>query len=128
MAKPDPCILIIFGASGDLAKLKLLPAIYALADEGLLPDDFALVGYSRTKMSDDEFRDRFREAVKKQHNATGDLVEKLAAKIYYQPGNYDDAEGKANGEDLRAALDGVLVTGIAPNQQKPSMGCNIKWK
>ena len=43
-------------------------------------------------------------------------------------GNYDDAEGKANGEDLRAALDGVLVTGIAPNQQKPSMGCNIKWK
>ena len=43
-------------------------------------------------------------------------------------GNYDNADGAANGEDLRTALDGVLATGVAPNLQKPSMGCNIKWK
>ena len=94
MPAPTPCTLVIFGASGDLAKLKLLPAIYKLAEEKLLPDDFALVGYSRTEMSDDDFRDRFREAAKKQHkDADAKLVEELAGKLYYQPGPYDEAAG-----------------------------------
>ncbi len=94
MPAPSPCTLVIFGASGDLAKLKLLPAIYKLAEEKLLPSEFALIGYSRTEISDDAFRDRFREAVRKQHEDADDsIVENLAGKLYYQPGPYDEAAG-----------------------------------
>jgi glucose-6-phosphate 1-dehydrogenase len=56
MPSAPPCALVIFGASGDLAKRKLIPAIYELARERLLPESFALVGFARTKMSDEEYR------------------------------------------------------------------------
>ena len=106
MPDRDPCALVIFGASGDLAKLKLLPAVYKLAEEGLLPEKMTLVGYSRTKMSDDEFRDRFRESVKKEHDDADEaLVEKLAESIYYQPGQYDAAEDFDALKDRLAELD-----------------------
>ena len=52
--------MVIFGASGDLAQRKLLPALYNLVQKGLLPDDFTIVGYSRTSYTDDEFRDMAR--------------------------------------------------------------------
>src|SRR4051812_22445388 len=57
------CALVIFGASGDLARRKLIPAIYEMAREKLLPDGFALVGYSRTEMSDEQYRAQCREAL-----------------------------------------------------------------
>jgi glucose-6-phosphate 1-dehydrogenase len=60
---PDPCILVIFGASGDLTKRKLFPALYSLAYRNLLPQNFAIVGVSRTEESDDDFRDRMKESV-----------------------------------------------------------------
>ena len=44
---PDPCVVVIFGASGDLTRRKLIPALYALAHEGLLPEQFAVVGVAR---------------------------------------------------------------------------------
>ena len=62
--RPDPCILVIFGASGDLTTKKLLPALYALTYRHLLPDNFAVVGAARTEESDDEFRERMKDAVK----------------------------------------------------------------
>lgn len=89
MPAPSPCILVIFGASGDLAGLKLLPAIYALAREGLLPEAFALVGYSRTEMTDESFRDRFREAVGAAGEVDEGLLKGLLERIYYQVGQYD---------------------------------------
>ena len=52
-----PTTLVIFGGTGDLAKRKLLPAIYNLAHEGALPERFNLIGVSRSEMSDDEYRD-----------------------------------------------------------------------
>ncbi len=111
MPHRSPCTLVIFGASGDLAKLKLLPALYKLASEGLLPENFALVGYSRTKMSDDDFRERFRESIKGKDDLDDDLVERLAARIYYQPGQYDDADDfDALGERL-ATIDKDHNTG-----------------
>ena len=58
-----PCALVIFGASGDLAKRKLLPAVYELARERLLPERFALIGFARTKMSEDDYRKEARRAV-----------------------------------------------------------------
>ena len=61
--KPDPCAMVIFGASGDLAKRKLLPAIYTLYREHLVPPNFSVLGFSRSEMSDDDFRSRMREGV-----------------------------------------------------------------
>ena len=52
----DPCVVVMFGASGDLAKRKLLPALFDLARHQCLAPRFRLVGFARTKMSDDEFR------------------------------------------------------------------------
>ncbi|TMK34289.1 MAG: glucose-6-phosphate dehydrogenase [Actinobacteria bacterium] len=63
---PDPCALVIFGASGDLTKKKLFPALYSLAFRRLLPDKFAIVGVARTTESDEEFKARMKEAVQ-QH-------------------------------------------------------------
>src|SRR5215213_8939358 len=58
-----PCAVVIFGASGDLAKRKLIPALYRLVQERLLPAEFAIIGLGRTEMSSDEFRDRMKEAI-----------------------------------------------------------------
>ena len=60
---PDPCVLVIFGASGDLTRRKLFPALYSLALRRLLPDKFAVVGVARSPETDDEFRERMKEAV-----------------------------------------------------------------
>ncbi len=60
---PAPCAMVIFGASGDLTRRKLMPALYHLAQERLLPPGFSVVGFSRTDMSDQQFRDAMRQAV-----------------------------------------------------------------
>jgi glucose-6-phosphate 1-dehydrogenase len=60
---PDPCVMVIFGASGDLTKRKLLPAVYTLYKERFVPPNFSVVGFARSEMSDDEFRSRMREAL-----------------------------------------------------------------
>jgi len=60
---PDPCVVVIFGASGDLTKRKLFPALYSLALRRLLPEHFAVVGVARTEESDDDFRERMKAAV-----------------------------------------------------------------
>src|SRR5258708_37318650 len=65
MASAPPCAAVIFGASGDLAKRKLIPALYELARQKLLPDKFVLVGHSRSEMSDDAYRKECRETVQK---------------------------------------------------------------
>src|SRR3954447_22122646 len=57
-----PTTLVIFGATGDLSKRKLLPAIYNLAHEGALPERFNLIGVSRGDLSDDDFRAQARES------------------------------------------------------------------
>ena len=51
-----PCIMVIFGAAGDLTKRKLIPALYNLKKSNLLSDNFAVIGVARAEMSDDEFR------------------------------------------------------------------------
>ncbi len=61
---PDPCALVIFGASGDLTRRKLFPAIYSLAARNLLPERCAIVGVARTPETDAEFRARMKDAVR----------------------------------------------------------------
>ena len=60
---PDPCALVIFGASGDLTRRKLFPALYSLALRQMLPERFGIVGVARSQETDDEFRERMKEAV-----------------------------------------------------------------
>jgi glucose-6-phosphate 1-dehydrogenase len=62
-ARPEPCAVVIFGASGDLTQRKLMPALYSLAYRHLLPEKFAVVGAARSQLTDEEFRDRMRDAV-----------------------------------------------------------------
>ncbi len=99
-----PCAIVIFGANGDLTKRKLLPALYRLAYERRLPPAFAILGNSRTEMSDDDFRDKMREAV--QHFLENspfdeDLWTDFAQKLYYEPGDINDpAMFKRIGERL----------------------------
>ena len=61
---PEPCAMVIFGASGDLTQRKIFPALYALAYRRLLPERFAIVGAARSDVNDDEFRDRMENAVR----------------------------------------------------------------
>jgi glucose-6-phosphate 1-dehydrogenase len=62
-SRPDPCVAVVFGASGDLAKRKLFPALYSLAYRRLLPRDFALVGVARTRHTTEEFVAAMKQAV-----------------------------------------------------------------
>jgi glucose-6-phosphate 1-dehydrogenase len=60
---PEPCALVIFGASGDLTRRKLFPALYSLAFRRLLPESFGLLGVARSEETADDFRERMKEAV-----------------------------------------------------------------
>ncbi len=71
MKKPDNQILVIFGASGDLTKRKLIPALFSLFLQNLLPDRFAVLGVSRTQLNDDEFRVRMSEFLPADDRAEG---------------------------------------------------------
>src|SRR6187402_2746710 len=89
---PHGCVITIFGASGDLTKRKLIPALYNLALEKRLPERFAVVGYARSDMTDASFRDKMREAVK-EFSRTGlkdDVWQQFANTLYYVRGGYED--------------------------------------
>jgi glucose-6-phosphate 1-dehydrogenase len=89
----DPCIMVIFGASGDLTQRKLIPALYNLASEQLLSREFAVVGVARNPMTTDQFRAKVSQDIKQY--ATGpvdsDLWEWFVRRIYYVTGNFADA-------------------------------------
>ena len=86
--KPGPCAVIIFGASGDLAKRKLVPALYSLARQNLLPPAFYILGAARTDMNDDGFRGAMREAIE-QFSEEGIADETVwanfASRLHYTP-------------------------------------------
>lgn len=78
MKKPESHILVIFGASGDLTKRKLIPALYQLFSQKFLPDNFAVIGVSRTQMDDDKFREKTSDSLKKLNfNDTKEFLQKI---------------------------------------------------
>ena len=85
-AQPHPLTLVIFGASGDLAKRKLIPAIYNLYKSNYLPEQFVILGVSRSKMSDDEFRGRvFHDAGFVDFESEDKAkVKEFAGRLFYQ--------------------------------------------
>ena len=91
---PDPCIVVIFGASGDLTKRKLLPALYHLEQEGLLPKDFAVVGVARRDLSA-TFAPDMQDGILKGGgvDANDDKLKPFVDKIEYFATNFDDDDG-----------------------------------
>ena len=90
----DPFAIVIFGASGDLSKRKLIPALYELRVAGYLPERYAVVGFSRTPMSDEQYREAMRQELA-GHSADGGEVpadDPLVRALHYQPGNNADRE------------------------------------
>src|SRR5213594_46059 len=88
----DACIFVIFGASGDLTRSKLLPAIFNLAESGHLPDEFAILGVARPRIDQADYRKQMRERVRQ---AEGEPLEpekwkRIEDRLYYISGEFND--------------------------------------
>jgi glucose-6-phosphate 1-dehydrogenase len=121
MPNPVPCAIVIFGASGDLAQLKLIPAIYELCRERLVSDNFVLVGYARSKekkdgtpLDDAQYRKDCYEAIKKharRQPIDEDVWKRMEPNIYYISGAYDSYEDHARLASRLKELDKTYDTG-----------------
>jgi glucose-6-phosphate 1-dehydrogenase len=88
---PAPCSLVIYGASGDLTARKLVPALFDLYEKHLLPASFNLIGISRSKISDDEFKQRLKNSLKQAEPQLSDsLWNSFSQNFRYMAGGYDD--------------------------------------
>ena len=97
--RPEPCTMVIFGASGDLTKRKLFPALYSLAYRQLLPEKFSVLGVARTEGTDNEFRERMKAAVQEfgRDDFREDVWQELADGMHYV---YDEDKLAAALRDL----------------------------
>jgi glucose-6-phosphate 1-dehydrogenase len=103
----DPCVMVIFGAAGDLTRRKLIPALYNLATEQLLSREFAVVGLARSQMTTEQFRDKVSQDIK--HYATGpvdsDLWEWFVRRMHYIPGDFSNPESYTGLRELLQKVD-----------------------
>lgn len=108
-----PCGVVIFGVTGDLARRKLMPAIYDLANRGLLPPTFALVGFARRDWADEDFADVVYQAVKEHARTPFRQVvwDRLAAGFRFVTGTFDDDEAFARLAKTLEDLDTERGTG-----------------
>ena len=99
--------LTIFGATGDLARRKLLPALYNLAHDGVLPEHFNVIGVARREESDEKFRDFAREAILEFSRRLPDaqVLDGLLSRLRYLPFSFDDAEGYVGLREMIDDLD-----------------------
>ena len=102
-----PCVFISFGGTGDLTKRKLIPALYNLRVNGLLPDEFAVVGIGRREMDHDSYKAKLTEDMKEF--VTGSLDQDvwswLVERIYYQRCDFSVADGYSRLAVLLANID-----------------------
>ncbi len=103
----DPCVMVIFGASGDLTKRKLIPALYNLAKDKLLSKEFALVGFARNEMTSEQFRDEIGREIGEFATTTvdPDLWHWFSQRIYYHSGDFDDPAAYKGLSELLAQID-----------------------
>lgn len=101
---PDPLIMVIFGASGDLTKRKLVPSLYALRKDNLLPPEITIVGVARRDWSHDYFREQMREGIEEFSDGLGseELWNEFSEGLFYCSGNMDQVESY---HKLKAFLD-----------------------
>jgi glucose-6-phosphate 1-dehydrogenase len=93
-AVANPCVMVVFGASGDLTKRKLIPALYNLAKDNLLPPQFAIVGFAYAELTSEAFREQLSNDIRSF--ATGPVDEQawdwFRRRIYYVRGSFQDAD------------------------------------
>ena len=109
----ESCILVIFGATGDLTARKLIPALYNLAKEGQLPGHFACVGFARRPKTHEDFRQEMLEALNefsRSKPVNEELWKTFKEQIYYLQSNFDDDQGYEKLNQFLQKLDGQLGT------------------
>src|SRR5579872_1034322 len=115
LPKADPCVLVIFGASGDLTRRKLIPALYDLACVGCMSPHFDIVGIGRKKLSDEDFRSGLEEAAshsKDARNFSAEGWRDLAKRITYFRADSGDPKSYY---ELAGHLAGMQAKGASPN-------------
>jgi len=104
---PEPFTLVIFGASGDLTRRKLIPAVYRLFRQGLLPDRFAVVGFARSAKTDESFRQEMRRVVEQAAGPWSASMQSwpaFEARLYYHRGDYGQLDAFKSLRDRLAAI------------------------
>lgn len=109
---PEPQILVIFGASGDLTQRKLVPALYKLRRERRIPPETTIVGVARRDWSHDHFREQMREGIEQFSDGIGseELWQDFAQGLFYCSGDIDNPESYQKLKDLLTELDGKRGT------------------
>src|SRR5262249_12961947 len=104
---PGPCAMVIFGASGDLTKRKLIPALYNLAKEKLLPKDFAVIGFASSEMATESYREKASQDLRDYaaSQVDGAFWDWFKPRLYYIAGDFRDANAYAQLKSLLAQLD-----------------------
>ncbi|HQZ97155.1 MAG TPA: glucose-6-phosphate dehydrogenase [Pyrinomonadaceae bacterium] len=130
----DPCIMVIFGATGDLTKRKLFPALYNLAKDDFLPHSFAIIGVGRQELTTEEFRaqiiEHLREFIPK--GADEKAIDWFAERTYYTGGDFDD--DKKLFSDLKSLMDQVTAERQIPENYfyymatPPTLFANVTQK
>jgi glucose-6-phosphate 1-dehydrogenase len=127
---PDPCSIVLFGASGDLTRRKLLPALYNLGRDGLLPSKLAIVGFARRPKGDGEFREEMLEAVRdnaRLYDESDPLWDEFARSIFYHSAAFEELEGFRSlsesleriERELGLPANRLFYLATAPNQFSP---------
>jgi glucose-6-phosphate 1-dehydrogenase len=109
---PEPQIIVIFGASGDLTQRKLVPALYKLRQERRIPPETTIVGVARREWSDDYFREQMREGIEQFSDGIGseEMWQDFAQGLFYCSGDIDNPESYQKLKDLLSELDGKRGT------------------
>src|SRR5512134_2272921 len=129
---PPPCLLVIFGASGDLTRRLLIPDLFGLFGERLLPDRFAILGVSRSAYTDEAFRGMLGEAAREHSEGTFDAArwDAFAATIHYHRADLEDRAGYPGlSERIRSLCAGrgipgnlIFYAAVAPRYYAPLVG------
>jgi glucose-6-phosphate 1-dehydrogenase len=101
----EPCSIVIIGASGDLTARKLVPSLFNLYLNDGLPDPFLIVGCGRTRMGDDEFRERMKKTLAQSANVDQEKWKAFAGFLFYRPIEYDDLPAYVNLAEYLRTLD-----------------------
>ncbi|HUY93491.1 MAG TPA: glucose-6-phosphate dehydrogenase [Pirellulales bacterium] len=111
---PQACAMVIFGASGDLTKRKLLPALYNIATSKLLPEKFAVIGFAIDKLDTEKFRQQLTEDIKQFGAGEVDPLlweQQFAKRLFYVQGGFEDPEAFARLKEMLAQVDRDCGTG-----------------
>lgn len=111
----EPCLIVIFGATGDLSRHKLVPALFDLVADGLLASDFEVLGVGRSQLQEEKFRDMLRDGTersKESHHFTPPRWQEFAQHLHYLSGAM---EGPEFYNTLRDAINKLGANGAKPN-------------